>query len=209
MRLYHFLLLKCRFCHLHHRLFLCNLIRRLALALQGSRATADTQRQVGCLCIVMRVSSRVACLMAALTGMRALAVAPRWPKQALQRGRRVLRRCFRITQQDGALMIGIGRTGDLLHTLTGAENTSKHQKEGGLKIQAVFKLQWHLKMYKKSRNMSEHHKPCHISSQKYNETDIEVIFTVWHYFQGIHSIFPSNCHYCNVKKLIYYLNVLK
>lgn len=113
------------------QLFLCNLVdgrfgRRFALlALQGGRVTADTQRQVGRLGVVVRVASRVARLVAALAGMRALAVAPRWPKQAVQRRRRVLRRGFCVTQQRGAMMIGIRRTGDPLHILTEAENTSK------------------------------------------------------------------------------------
>ncbi len=116
MWLHHFLFLKCRFHHWDHvamQLFLCNLVngrfgrRFVILALQGRRVTAGTQRPVSRLGVVVRVASRVVRLVAALAGMRALAVAPRWPKQTLQRGRRVLRRAFGVTQQGGAMMIGV------------------------------------------------------------------------------------------------------
>lgn len=125
------------------QLFLCNLVngrfvRRFGiLALQGVRVTAGTQRQVSRLGVVVRVASRVARLVAALAGMRALAVAPRWPKQALQRGRRVLRRAFCVTQQGGAMMIGVRWTGDTLHILRGRKHPLTTEKEDFLNLRDI------------------------------------------------------------------------
>lgn len=107
-------------------------MQRVLLGHVTGTSSRASRRQVGEVVFVARVASGVAGLVAALAGVRALAVAPRWPQQGVQ-GRGLLQRRTSwtldgVTEQGRTRLVrGRGADGRLLHPLR-----KENAEEGGL-----------------------------------------------------------------------------